>query len=653
MIIGGWPAMADAPLMRKLAAIFSTDVKGYSRLMQDDEEATVATITAYRELISKLVEEHRGRVVDAPGDNLLAEFASVVNAVRSGLAIQKELNRRNGELPEHRRMEFRIGINLGDVIEEAGRLYGDGVNVAARIEGLADPGGICISESSYHQVKGKLPNEFEYLGKYDVKNIAEPVQVYRVKMEPSQESFWRRSPPRPRQGRQNRVQPTVVAAVLVAIVVLVAWNLSSRKTPGGEEVSPPDEAGLPLPDLPSIAVLPFDNLSGAPEQEYLADGLSENIITALAKIPEMVVIARNSTFTYKGRAVKAQEVSKDLGVRHVLEGSVQTSGDQIRVTAQLIDATTGHHVWAEHYDRRLEDLFAVQDDITLKIAVAMAVQLTEGEQAAVRHRGTNDLQAWGYAVRGYGLVQRYTKEDNAKGQQLLEQAVARDPGYAWAWAWLGWSHWLAARFGFSEDRKASFKESIKIAEKALAVDPAEPDVHALKGAIHLFRKEYDEAIAAGRQAIELGPGNAENHALLGMYMKFAGRYREAIEYTEKAIRLQPHYPKWYLFNVGTPYLWLREPTKAIPYLLEICERQQDIGGPHLMWAEAFVACAYAHSGQEEEARTHVARVLDVAPEASIAYLKDEAQKQGFSSNASDIDYFLEGLHKAGLREESL
>ena len=340
----------------------------------------------------------------------------------------------------------------------------------------------------------------------------------------------------------------VLAVGLLLFVVgaaLTAWKMN-RLLPFG--VASTATRLHPLPDKPSLAVLPFTNLSGDPEQDYIGDGLTEHIITALSKIPNMVLIARNSTFTYKGRPVKLQEVSRDLGVRHVLEGSVQKSGNQIRVTVQLSDASTGHNAWSDHYDRQLEDFFSVQDDITLNIVVALSVELTEGEQAAVRHRTTQNLQAWGYAVRGYGLIQRYTKEDNARGQELLQKAVAIDPQYAWARTWLGWSHWFAARFGFSDDRKASFSKSVEIVKKALDLDSNEPDAHALQGAVHLFRREYDQSIAAGRRAITLGPSNAENHALMGMFMKYAGRYLEAIEYSEKAIHLQPYYPTWYLFN---------------------------------------------------------------------------------------------------------
>jgi TolB-like protein len=341
---GGHPVMEERA-KRKLSAILSADVKGYSRLMGEDELGTVRTLEAYREMIAEVIRNFGGRVVDSPGDNLLAEFSSVVDAVESAVEIQKGLKSKNEGLPENRRMEFRIGINLGDVIEEGERIYGDGVNVAARIEGLAEGGGICISGTAFDQVQGKLGLEFEYLGEQPVKNIKNPVRIYRVKME----SF---------------VSPVGM------------------------------KRELPLPDKPSIAVLPFLNMSGDPEQEYFSDGISEDIITALSQLPEMFVIARNSTFIYKGKSVNVHQVGRELGVKYVLEGSVRKAGKRVRITAQLIDATTGHHLWAERYDRDLEDIFALQDEITLRILTAIQVKLTDGDQARLYDKGTENIEAY-------------------------------------------------------------------------------------------------------------------------------------------------------------------------------------------------------------------------------------------------------------------
>ncbi|MBI3304547.1 MAG: hypothetical protein HYZ72_20990, partial [Deltaproteobacteria bacterium] len=352
---------------RKLTAILSADVQGYSRLMGQDEEATIRTLTAYREVMATLIRQYRGRVVDSPGDNLLAEFASVVDAVQCAVEIQQALKARNTELPLERKMEFRLGLNVGDVVVEGERLYGDGVNIAARLENLAEPGGICISGTVYDQVETKLALEYEHLGEQTVKNIVKPVRVYRVRMEP------------PSPGQPQGVAPTI------------------------------SQPGLPLPDKPSLAVLPFVNLSSDPEQEYFSDGMTEDLITDLSKLSGLFVIARNSVFTYKGKAVKVEEVGRELGVRYVLEGSVRRADDRVRITAQLVDATTGYHLWAERYDRELKDIFALQDEITQKIVFALKVKLTKEEQERFRRYPTDNLEAYDSFLHGLEYFYRYTK----------------------------------------------------------------------------------------------------------------------------------------------------------------------------------------------------------------------------------------------------
>jgi len=385
--------MATQDFRRKLTAILSADVKGYSRLMGEDEEATVRTITAHRKVITSVIEKYRGRVVDSPGDNILAEFVSVVDAAQSAVEIQEVIRAKNAELPEERQMEFRIGINLGDVIQEGERIYGDGVNIAARVEGLADPGGICISGSAYEQIENKLALGYDYIGEHTVKNIVKPIRVYRVPTGP--EAIQKVSEEkRPTPGWQRAALAVVIALLVVAGGVAI-WKSSRPTTTPPMEAASVEKMAFPLPDKPSIAVLPFVNMSGDPKQEYLSDGISEEIISALSSVPKLFVIARNSTFTYKGKPVKVQQVSEELGVRYVLEGSVKKSGDKIRITAQLVDALNGHHLWAKRYDRNLDDIFAVQDEITKKIITAMQVKLTEGEQARAAARGTDNRLCYG------------------------------------------------------------------------------------------------------------------------------------------------------------------------------------------------------------------------------------------------------------------
>ena len=414
-------------------AILSADVKGYSRLMGEDEEATVRTITAHRKVITSVIQKYRGRVVDSPGDNILAEFVSVVDAVQSAVEIQEVVRAKNAELPDERKMEFRVGINLGDVIQEGERIYGDGVNIAARVEGLADPGGICISGSAYEQIENKLALGYDYIGEHTVKNIVKPIRVYRVPTGPEilQKVTEEK---RPAPSWQRTALAVVIALVVVAGGVAI-WK-TYRPSPQ-MEVASVEKMAFPLPDKPSIAVLPFTNLSDDPEQDYFSDGLTEEIISALGSVPRLFVIARNSTFTYKGKPVKVQQVAEELGVRYVLEGSVRKSGDKMRITAQLIDALNGHHLWAKRYDRNLSDIFAVQDEITKKIITAMQVKLTEGEQIRAAARGTANLEAYLKCLQAKEYIQLVNIESIALAKQLAEEAIALDPEYAWAYYTLG------------------------------------------------------------------------------------------------------------------------------------------------------------------------------------------------------------------------
>jgi TolB-like protein/class 3 adenylate cyclase len=518
--------MATGDVKRKLTAIFSADVEGYSRLMEEDELATVETLTSHKEIMGKLIKQYRGRVVDSTGDNLLAEFGSVVDAVQCAVEVQQVLSAKNDALPENRRMNFRIGINSGDVIEEGELIYGDGVNVAARVESLAEGGGISISGTAYDQLGKKLPLGYEYLGEQTVKNIEKPVRVYRVLTETEAAGkVIGEEKLKPRQWRWAAIGGVVVLILVAG--ALAIWNFYLR--PPFEPASV-EKMAFPLPDKPSIAVLPFLNMSEDPKQDYLADGITENIISALSKIPEMFVIARNSVFTYKGKLVKVKKVSEDLGVRYVLEGSVQKSGDRVRVTAQLIDATKGHHLWSDRYDRVLKDIFSVQDEITQKIVVELQVQLTAGEQARSRVP-TQNLKAWEYATKGYGLFLRYTKEDNAKARGLFERALEVDPDYAFSLIMLAWTYFVDARFGYTKSPSDSLERAVELARKASAIDDTLPRVHSLWCTIYLIHRQYDKSISEGEKSISLGPNNAANHALLAQTMVYTGRYAKTISCT--------------------------------------------------------------------------------------------------------------------------
>jgi adenylate cyclase len=605
--------MATGDIKRKLTAIFSADVEGYSRLMGEDELATVETLTSYKEIMRKMIRQYRGRVVDSTGDNLLAEFASVVDAVQCAVEVQQVLNSKNETLPENRRMYFRIGINSGDVIEEGDLIYGDGVNVAARVESLAEGGGISISGTAYDQLGKKLPLGYEYLGEQSVKNIEKPVRVYRILTEAEAAGkVIGEIRPKTKQLRGAAIGGVVV--LILVIGALAIWNFYFR--PAFEPASI-ERMAFPLPEKPSIAVLPFDNLSGDPDQDHISDGITENIINALSKIPEMFIIARNSVFTYKGKPVKVQQVSEELGVRYVLEGSVQEAGERVRIRAQLIDAIAGHNLWSEQYDRDMKDLFELLDEITHKIVVALQVELTEGEQALIRFRSTNNLQAWGNAVKGGNLFLRFNKEDNAKARTLFKRAVELDPNYAWAWTWLAWTHAFAARLGWSEDRSASIKRATELVEKALALDESLADAYALLGNIYYIQMQYDKAVETGEKAVLLGPNNAGNHALHAMFNYGMGNFEEVIQLVKKAIRLQPYYPDWYLWLLGAPQYFTRQYEEAIATFKKCIDRSREAKGVMFISANCYLAATYIELGRKDEARFHAAEAIKVKPDLSL------------------------------------
>jgi adenylate cyclase len=630
--------MTQEGFKRKLTAILSADVVGYSRLMGEDEEATVRTLNTFRDVMSTVIQQHRGRVIDSTGDNLLSEFSSVVDSVRCALDIQQEIKARNAELPENRRMKFRIGINLGDVIEEGDRIYGDGVNVAARIESLANGEGITISGTAYDHVKNKLPLTYEYQGEQSVKNIAEPVRVYRVQMgrEAGAEVKTKKKP------RLKRWQWAAVAVIVIGVGALAIWNFYLRSSLPSFEPASIEKMVYPLPDKPSIAVLPFANLSGVPDQEYLADGITENIITALSYIPEIFVIARNSTFTYKGKAVKAQEVAEDLGVRYILEGSVQRAGDRVRITAQLIDAASGHHLWADRYDSDLQDLFALQDEITLKIVTALQVKLSIGVQIRLT-RTIPNFEAWSYSVRGYSHMRRHTKADIAKAREFFERAARLAPEYAPVITALGWSHWEDAHHGWSESREESLRRAVELAKKAQALDDTDPMIHALWGAIYLRQRRYDQAIAEGEKSVALGPNQAVPHMLLAMYLHHTGRPEEAVPLLKKTMRLDPYYPSIYLDLLGGIYLNMEEHEKAVEAFKMLVVRE-----PHGILGHLGLAIAYIRLGRKEQARSEVAEVLRLSPEYSLEVYKKQAR--GRDMDPAVVESRIEALRKAGLPE---
>ena len=524
-------------MTRRLAAILSADVAEYSRLMGEDEEATIRTVTAYRDVMAALVRQHRGRVVDAPGDNLLAEFASVLDAVQCAIAIQRELHARNTALPPPRRMQFRLGLNLGDVIPDGERIYGDGVNIAARLEGLAEPGGICISGTVYDQVATKLPLMYKFLGQQTVKNIARPVRAYRVQAA---------SGPADLKGRLRnrcgaRLSPKVAVWVVGLLLVLgggvASWRLFVHPS-----------LLTPLPAKPSIAVLPFVNMSGDPEQEYVSDGMTEDLMTELSTLSGLFVIARSSVFTYKGKAVKPEQVGRELGVRYLLEGSVRKAHTRLRITAQLVDTTTGYHLWAQNYDRDFHDIFAVQQEIARRITRALAVRLTMQEDKHMGRPYTSSPVAWEYFMRGAELNRRFTPKDNADARALFEKAIDLDPEFARAYANLAATHRQDSNGRSSQDPDSSedlayrmASKAVELARRELEPKPSLPSALEQMGWVLLYRGQHHEASQAAEEAVQRNPNYADGYALWAHVLIYLGKPEEALRKSGYPLKAGHHY----------------------------------------------------------------------------------------------------------------
>ncbi len=599
--------MASSDVQRKLTAILSADVAGYSRLMGADEEATIETLTAYRKVFTSEIKKHRGRVVDAKGDAILAEFASVVDAVKGAVEIQRELAEKNAELPDDRRMDFRIGINLGDVVVKDHVIYGDGVNVAARLESLAEPGGICISRPVYDQVESKLNLECEYLGEQQVKNIAKPVRAYRVNLLQS-------------VGDKQLEQP--------------------ERVPAGSLM--PEGLSLDLPHRPSIAVLPFANMSGDPEQEYFTDGITEDIITELSRFRSLLVIARTSSCAYKGRAVNVQTIGKELGVHFVLEGSVRKAANRVRISAQLIDATDGKHLWAERFDRDLEDVFAVQDEITAKIVTALDVSLLDGEQARIWRNSTHSGQAYDLFLRGRNtLYQTMTREGNSQAIRLMEQAIELDPAFARAYAGLARQFLIQVRNGWSQAPEESLERALELANRAIALDESLDYAYSARSHYFLLKREFEQAQADGEKAVALNPEGADVALHLAQLQIVTGEAELAMENLRRAMRLAPGYHIWYPFYLGFTLVMLGRFEEALAPLQEALRSGQDFG-----IRRGILAAALAGLGREQEAKAEAQKMLREAPRFSV---QEWAARQPYK-NPADLEKITNLLRKAGLPE---
>ncbi len=554
---------------RRLAAILAADVAGYSKLMHSDEDATLkAWWSARKAIVDPLIAEHGGRIVKHTGDGFLAEFRTALSATNCAIAIQKQMNDRDATIPEEKQLRFRMGINLADIVDDSEDIHGDGVNIAARLEAISDPGGICVTGDVYNQVHHKVDDTFEDLGEQSVKNIAEPVRVWR-------------------------------------------WvNRSFSRADAFDTTEPP-----PFPDKTSIAVLPFANMSADTEQEFFADGITEDLITMLSNILGMFVVSRNSCFRYKGKSVDLQRVAGELGVRYVLEGSVRKAANRVRVTAQLIDAATGSHVWADRYDRDLTDVFGVQDDITANVVKALQVTLLEGEQARVWHRSTNNLEAWSCLTRAKAHFEEHlTVEENRAGIALLERAVELDPNYASAWTWLGWLLSHGVRWRSTDDPDAVMARAAQCAETALALDDGLAETHMLLALVHLLRRDFDKGIAHAERGVKLGPSNAEVTALLALSLTWAGRPEEALAWVEKAMRLSPMYSPWFIVVKAHALRLLGRFDEALKTYKDAIAATPGYVPPHI----GLTLC-YAEMGRGHDAREQARELLSLEPQFSIAH----------------------------------
>jgi adenylate cyclase len=628
---------------RKLTAILCADVYGYSRLMGEDEEGTLRTLSASRKITDSLIERHHGRFVNSAGDSVLAEFSSVVEAVTCAVTIQTALRAENAQLPLERRMQFRIGVNLGDVMVEGQQIYGDGVNVAARLESLAEPGGICISRSVHENVRNKLPLNFEDLGEQAVKNIAEPVHVWRVLLDGTPAVTQRE---RRIQRRYWRGGVLSLTGLVIAIgTIVLVQHLSLRPPHTHASIQPPQSPLLALPREPSIAVLPFVNLSGDPKQDYFSDGLTEYLIDDLSRLPGLFVIARNSTFVYKGKAVSVAQVGRDLGVRLVLEGSVLKAGNQVRISAELADAASGTNMWAVRLDRPLQDIFAMQDEVVTKIVTTINLMFqlrSHGVPAPSVGKFSipGNLDAFDYYLRGLEYQYSFTKQGNDKAGEMYERAIKLAPDYLEPYVSLGIAYWLSWGWGWNQQPNTMDRVA-ELAQAAAAINDANPGVQMLLAVVDLSRNhQYAQAIAHAKRSIDLDPNYLAGYVWLAETLTHAGRGTDAVGWAEKATRLDPLNRSWYLLEVGQGYAVSGQYAQAAAALKEHLASY-----PNSLGARAVLAVSYVELGQEQEARAQVAEIRRISPQMSLGVLKERAALQ----DAAFANRFYSDLSQAGLK----
>ena len=634
--------MTEERFNRKLTAIFSADAVGYSRLMGKDEAETVKTITAYRNVLSDLISQYRGRVIDSPGDNILAEFSSVVDAVQCAVAVQKELEARNSELSEDRIMEFRIGINLGDVIQEGDRIYGDGVNIAARLEGLAEPGGICISKTAFDHIESKLPLGYEFLGGQKVKNIAKLVDAYKVVMEPSVTvTNGRRKKPGVRPVGTRKIVYACAAVLLAAIGAAVVWHFPFSETQPPAEKVDLGSAVYPPSDKPSIAVLPFENMTGDPQQQYFSDGMSEQIITGLSQGPYLYVTARSSSFAFRGKDMTAQQIAEKLGIRYLLEGSVQRDSEQVRVNVQLIDGQSGNHIWAEHYDRKSEDLFALQDEISMEVMNFLNIQIT-GFKTGGKYARPSSLQAYEYYLRGLYYHLGRKRQDITLAQQAIEEAIKLDPDYAAAHNLLGFIYLDKIVFRLTKSPKEVFENAEQVARKASELDPDNPP-YAFWCHFYRMKRDYAQAVSFGEKCVKQAPNQPFRYYFLSLAQHMDEQFEDANATVSTALKLAPFRPVNLLQHYGWTLVGLQQYEQAIPVFTEVIERSPKSFYAYISYKGLIPA--YELSGNHEKAVWAAQNLMRMNPKYNLAIDK----KRSPAKEGAFKEKMYEAYQRAGLK----
>jgi adenylate cyclase len=622
-------AIESAGAKRRLAAILVADVVGYSRLMSEHEERTLNVLNERLLIFKQLIPQLNGRIFGGAGDSVIAEFPSAVDVVRCAVELQQTMALRNAEVSDDERMQFRIGLSVGDVIVEDDNLMGECVNIASRLEGLAEPGCIALSADVYHQVRNKVQAEFQDLGPQALKNIPEPIHTYQVIAERS--DMPSTTPPKRISAETRpRRQLAISAAIATLAVILVVWYTFPRDFPA------------PHAENPSILVLPFANISDDPDQEYFVDGISQDIITDLSRLSNLKVIAWNTSTSYKGKNVQPQEVGGELGVSYVLNGNVRKSGDHLRITAQLVDAHKGNNIWAERYDRKLTEIFELQDEVTKKIVNALAIRLTKADEEKLGHPRANNIEAYDAFLRGQQFSLRRTKDGNELARDAFRDSIELDPTYARAYGALAVAVMRDVRNAWTDIKpEEASARALELAQKAVTLDRSSPQVYWALGYVYLHRGQYDEAAAAAKRAIELAPNYADGYGLLALVNNYQGRAEEAVRHIRKAMALNPYYTYEYPSNLGRAYYILGRYPEALDALIEATERNENAVYPRL-----FLAAAYVRLGQQDDAEWEIEQTKILNPGTTLTHVANTFPMK----NKDEMNAFLEDLRKAGLSD---